>query len=191
MRPDRLPACSRIFWSTKTWMNVRVGSRRWVTDLLRFIFCYRENRFFHFALNIFMKIPTHRLESLLDNILALILKAALLLTRAQLVFPYRRRLCVRSWRWLCAPPSPGIHSELDERPITPCSRCTGSAITSWAPPQSEERRLTTAPPGTEWAQSSGPVRCDPCVTSCLTDAAYAASLCRKRRCQEERLRIKL
>lgn len=36
-----------------------------------------------------MKIPTHRLELLLDNILALILKAALLLTRAQLVFPYR------------------------------------------------------------------------------------------------------
>lgn len=34
-----------------------------------------------------MKIPTHRLESLLDNILALILKAALLLTRAQLCFP--------------------------------------------------------------------------------------------------------
>lgn len=32
-----------------------------------------------------MKIPTHRLELLLDNILALILKAALLLTRAQLV----------------------------------------------------------------------------------------------------------
>lgn len=78
-------------------MNVRVGSRRSVTDLLRFIFCYRENRFFHFARNIFMKIPARRLESLLDNILALILKAALLLTRAQLVFPYRRRLCVRSW----------------------------------------------------------------------------------------------
>lgn len=44
-----------------------------------------------------MKIPARRLESLLDNILAVILKAALLLTRAQLVFPYRRRLCVRSW----------------------------------------------------------------------------------------------
>lgn len=49
----------------------------------------------------------------------------------------------------------------------------------------------TAPPGTESAQNSSPVRYDPCVTSCLTDAAYAASLCRKRRCQEERLRIKL
>lgn len=44
-----------------------------------------------------MQIPTNRLESLLDNILALILKAALLLTERSL-FPYRRRLCVCSWR---------------------------------------------------------------------------------------------